>query len=369
MSRAMRVARRRVVPIALAALTTLGLAACGGVDSAEGEYNLRFASYNVPTAAEAVASKQWAEDVEKATDGRVTVEFFYQEALLGGDETLQGVADGRADMGYIADAYYPAELPLSNVSGVPFVTENPEAQGRAFMDLYADNEAFHDEWESQGVHVVTWAPVPPNIVAMKEPVDGLDDLEGQKIRGYGYVSEALDMAGVSAIGISQSEVYEALQRGVLDGTSGASLDIAADRDYQEVAPHFVDVGYGNYAVTANIISLQVWESMPDDIQQAITEVSEQYLDQYLASLGKLETAACDELLEAGGDVSLLEDSEVDGWKQQAGPDVKEIWADDVRSANPEADPDAFYEAYTAALEEHEKESSYRPAIERCAERQ
>ncbi|MGH3384767.1 MAG: C4-dicarboxylate TRAP transporter substrate-binding protein [Nocardioidaceae bacterium] len=348
----------------------LVLASCGGSAGAGGDtYELKFASYNVPAAAEAVASKQWAKDVEEATDGRVKIKFFYQEGLLSGAETLTGVADGRADMGYIAGAYYPAELPLSNVAGVPFVTENAEAQGRAFVDLYENNEALRQEWEAQGVHVVTWAPVPPNIVAMKEPAESLDDLDGKKIRGYGYVSEALEIAGSSAVGLAQGEVYEALQRGVLDGTSGASLDIAADRDYQEVSPHFVDINFGNYAVTANVISLQTWESMPEDIKQAITEVSEKYLDQYLESLAKLEVKACDELLDAGGDVTVLDESATEDWRAEAGPAVKKIWAKDVSAANPDADPEAFYEAYTSALEKYEADSSYESAMKRCAARQ
>ena len=294
-----------------ACATLLLTTACGGSTAADTDqtYNLRFASYNVPDAAEAQTTARWAKDVAEATDGRVTIEFFYQESLLTGVETLPGVADGRADMGFIADAYYPGELPLTTVVGIPFVTANPEAQGRAFIDLYANNEALKAEWENQGVHVLTWAPVPSNIVAVKDPMESLDDLQGRKIRGYGYVSQALEAADASAVGISQSEVYEALQRGVLDGTSGASLDIAVDRDYQEVAPHFVDVNSGNYAMTANVINSGVWESMPQDIQDAITEVSESYLDDYLTRLGELEVAACDELLDAGGDVTLLPESE------------------------------------------------------------
>lgn len=349
------------------------LASCGGssggASTDEESFDLKFASYNVPTAAESVTSKAWAEEIEEATDGRVQIEFFYQEALLSGAETLPGVADGRADMGYIAGAYYPAELPLSNIAGIPFLTENAEAQGRTFRDLYENNDALREEWESQGVRVVTWAPVPPNIVAMKEPADGLEDLGGKKIRGYGYVSEALEMAGASAVGISQSEVYEALQRGVLDGTSGASLDIAADRDYQEVAPHFMDVNFGNYAVTANIINIDTWESMPTDIQDAITEVSEDYMDTYLENLAELEVAACDELLEADGDVTILDESQTSDWRDEAGPAIREIWADDVKSSNPEADTDAFFEAYTSTLEQYESESDYESAMKRCAERQ
>lgn len=364
--------RKRYLP-ALMLPALLALSACGGSGSntPEGEetFKLKFASYNIPSAAEAKASKQWAEDLEKETDGRVTVDFFYQESLLSGDETLPGVADGRADMGYVATAYYPSELALSNVAGVPFVTGDIEAQGQAFGDLYESNEALQKEWEAQGVRVLTWAPVSANIVAMEKPADSLDDLKGKKVRGYGYVSEALSMAGASAVGISQTEVYEALQHGVLDGTSGTSFDVAADRDYQEVAPHFLDINYGNYAVTANVINLETWEAMPEDIQEIITESRNGYLDEYLKEVDKLEVAACDELLEAGGDVTLLDESATTDWASKAGPAIQKIWTEDVKASQPDADSDAFYNAYTSAIEEHEAGSEYESAMKRCAARQ
>src|SRR5699024_2724808 len=276
-------------------------------DDAQEVYKLTLASYQPPRAAEAIATKQWAEEINEATDGRVQIKFRFLEALLPGAETLAGVSDGRADLGYIADAYYPRELPLTNVAGLPFVTNNPEAQGRAFEKLYTENEDFYQEWNSRNLHVLIWAPVPPNAMALKEPIDTLGDLKGKKIRAIGYSAAADKLAGMTPVAISQSEVYEALQRGVVDGTSGSSFDILIDRDYQEVAPHFVDPRTGNYAVTLTVINKDVWESMPDDIKDAINTVSEAYLDMYLGKLEERETQACDELIEAGGDVVYIDD--------------------------------------------------------------
>lgn len=352
------------------AAVLITVAACGGAGGGgEQTFNLKFATYNVPTGAEARTTAQWAKKLEEATNGRVKIEFFYQESLLSGMETLPGVADGRADMGFIADAYYPAELPLTTVVGIPFVTSNAEAQGRAFIDLYKNNKALREEWERQGVHVLTWAPVPSNIVAVKEPMDSLSDLKGRKIRGYGYVSRALEAAGASVVSIAQPEVYEALQRGVLDGTSGASFDIAADRDYQEVAPHWVDINSGNYAITANVINRNVWESMPEDIRQAIEKVSETYLEEYLDILAEVEDAACDELLKAGGDVTLLPESETRAWAEEVGPKIRQEWADKAAKAAGGADPNAFYDEYIRVLREYEAKSEYESAMRRCADRQ
>ena len=137
--------KNRIVPVAaFVAMAALTLTACGsGAQNASGEevFKLKLASYQAPGAAEPLATEKWANQIEDATDGRVQIEFFYQEGLLPGAETLQGVADGRADLGYIADSYYPAQLPLTNIAGLPFMTSSPEAQGRTFIELYKDNEA------------------------------------------------------------------------------------------------------------------------------------------------------------------------------------------------------------------------------------
>ena len=364
--------RTRSIPALLIAIS-LAVAACGG--SGEGQasgdevYKLQFASYNVPDAAEALATKDWAERVSEATDGRVEIEFFFQEALLSAAETLPGVADGRADMGYVATGYYPAELPLTSVVGVPFISQDPVAQGKALADLYENNEALAEEWKSQGVHVLNWNPSSGNIVALKDAVTSLDDLKGIKVRGYGYVSEALKLAGMNPIGLAQPEVYEALQRGVIEATSGASMNIAIDRKFQEVAPHFVGMNFGSYSITADVISLTKWNSLPKDIRDAITSVSKEHPASYMEYLAEMEDESCGALLQADGDVTLLPESDTQAWRAAAGPKIRDIWANDVKKANPQADSNAFYDAYLASIQEYETGSTYVEPMQRCAARQ
>ena len=139
-------------------------------------YELQFASYIGAAAAQSRASEWWAKEVERRTSGRVKVKFFYQGALLPATDILKGIGDGRADLGYVANAYHPAELPLSSVVGVPFVTSNAEAQMHTFTELYERNTAFRNEWERQGVHVLFFHPLSENIVGMRKPANTVADL-------------------------------------------------------------------------------------------------------------------------------------------------------------------------------------------------
>lgn len=333
-------------------------------DAPKKSYQWKLASYQPPGAAEAVATKRWAEEVAAATDGRVKIQFFFQEGLVPGAEILQAVGDGRADLGYIADAYYPGELPLTSVAGVPFVAGNPEAQGKAFIDLYKNNETYRDEWAKQNTHVLIWAPVPSNAMAVKTPVTSLDDLKGQKIRVIGYSSQVFKGYGITPVAISQSEVYEALQRGVINGTT-SSFDILIDRSYQEIAPHFVDPKTGSYAVTMNIINKKLWDGLPDDLKEAIESVNEKYLAMYMEELQKHEDEACEKLKSSGGDIVRLADDEVESWAAATKQDAIDAWADSVNKSNSNVDAEAFLADYTKAIEDAEQDSSYVSIMERC----
>jgi TRAP-type C4-dicarboxylate transport system substrate-binding protein len=360
--------------LALMLSSALLLSACGGgasgSDDSDKVYKLKYASYNVADAAEAQATKQWAKDIEEATDGRVKIEMFFQEVLLKAPETLRGVADGRADIGFLANGYYPAELPLTGVAGVPFLTDNIEVQGKAFYQMYADNPALEAEYAAQGVHVLTWAPGPPSIVALRDPADGLDDFQGRKIRGYGYISNALADLGANPVSIGQGEVYEAIQRGVLDGTSGGGFDVMADRSFQEVAPHLMDVNIGTFAMTMNVINLELWNEFPQDIKDAFDKVGSDYLEKFLESTTRAEDAACDKML-ADDDVKMtvFERSITDEWADRVLPGIKDAWAKDVASSNSDVDPDAFYDEYVSALADNAGDPNYQTALKRCAARQ
>lgn len=360
--------RRTTTLTALALAGGLALTGCSGAGpDGEETFELQFASYNVPDAAESLAQKEWAKRVEERTEGRVKVEFFFQESLLGAAETLPGVADGRADLGWVATGYHPAELPLTSIVGIPFITQDPNAQNRAMSALYESHEDLRSEWEAQGVHVLGWNPSSANIVASKKEVGSMEDLASVKVRGYGYVSEALSLAGMNAIGLAQPEVYEALQRGVLDATSGASLNIAVDRKFQEVAPYFVGLDFGTYSITADVISKRTWDSLPEDIQQVMTEVSAEQRDFYADFLEKQEDQACQDLLAAGGTPVVLPPEETQAWRELAGPEIRAIWEQDVAKANPGVDADAFYDAYVEAMAEEEEGSSYVEPLKRCAQ--
>ncbi len=346
--------------LAATATVMAGVTAASAAD-----YNLQFASYIGQNAAQSRAQEWWASEIEKRTDGRVDIEFFYQGSLLPATDILQGVSDGRASLGYVANAYHPAELPLSSIVGVPFMTSNAEAQMRTFSELYERNEAFRAEWESKGVHVLFFNPLSENIVGMRADNTTLEGMKGKSIRGLGYVNQVLQAIGANPVAITSAEIYEALLRGTLDGYSGFAFEVVTALKLHEVAPYTFATGTGNYVFAATPITKSLWDEMPDDIKGVITEVSAEYTTKVIEILTETEDEVCRTIKESGGSVSVLTDEEIETIKTAVGTSIEDQW---VAEASGRGAPAAeFLEDYKATLARHEAEATYVSGVKRCAE--
>lgn len=331
----------------------------------EETFELRFANFLGPDAAQVQAMQWWAEQVEERTDGRVTVEFFHSGALLDAGDTLPGIGDGRAEMGHVAHFYHPGELPLSTVSELPFLVANPQVQARTFNQLYAENEDFRAEWEAMGVHVMHFNPSGVIILGSTDPIEGPDDLDGRQVRAVGYAATALDAVGANPQALEAPEIYESLQRGLIDAYSSFPFEVITAFQLQEVAPYVADPGLGNYLLTAAPISLSVWESMPADIQQTLTEVSDELMDEAVWDIyAEVEDDVCDAIADAGGQATVFSDDDVDAWQDLLGPDVIDGWLDDV--AAPRDTAERFLDEYRDALEVHAQDSDFDSGVRRCA---
>lgn len=364
---------------AVGAMLLATLAACGGgsdTDStstvAEGagsgeSYSWQYANYLPPTSSLSTGIANYFDVLE--AESNIEIEEFYQEALLSATDILAGVSQGRADLGFSIALYHPGELPLSQIVGVPFQTNDAEAQVRATNDLYENNDVFRSEWEAQGVHVLSFVPLAPTMVATAEPLEGYDDLSDKKIRAVGLLSQAMQTAGVNPVALPAPEIYESVERGVIEGFTSYPFDVAVAGSLNEVAPYMTDPGTGLYNLGALIITKSLWDGLDEETKTLMTELVEEYVSNSIELLAEEETKQCDAFLEAGGTASVFSEQDVEKFESAVGDSVVEAWREQAATAGvAEADVDAFLVDYQAALTEQAASSSYVPGLVACAER-
>jgi TRAP-type C4-dicarboxylate transport system substrate-binding protein len=162
-----------------------------------------------------VVLQGWANEVEKATNGRVKFQMLpkHPSAPPG---TFDAVRDGLVDLSYVTASYTPARHILPLMAELPGAGETALINSVAYSRIYW--KYFDKVGEYKGVKLLGVFTHGPGQMFTKRPVSGINDIQGLKIRTGGGVAEAVAKAlGTSAFVKPAPESYELLKSGVADG--------------------------------------------------------------------------------------------------------------------------------------------------------
>ncbi|HEY9096525.1 MAG TPA: TRAP transporter substrate-binding protein DctP [Hydrogenophaga sp.] len=258
-------ARRTFLATALAVgLTGPALAA---------EYTMRISHQFPPTHHTAINLDQFAKDVNVATKGRVEVQNFGAAQLFKPNQNHPAVASGKVEAAAILSFQWGGNIPEMSVTIIPYLMTSVAKQ-KAFIKSDAA-KLLDAKMEAKGVKNIAWI-VDTNdgiFTSAKGPLVKPSDFSGLKIRGLNKLfDQGLSAMGASPSAMPGSEVYQALQTGVIDaGFTGVKA--AHSRKFFEVQ---------KYGVASNIIlaydNLVVnpawWNGLPADIRGAIQQAAD-----------------------------------------------------------------------------------------------
>lgn len=201
-----------------AKITSIALLTCGLLISsaAHAQTVLRFSNW-LPSSEPLVGDvfEVWAKNVEKVTEGRVTVNIM---PPLGKPEAhFDLVKNGIADVAMGVDGYTADRFKLTTAVKLPFLAEDSTTASIAYWRLYESKLAAYKEFA--GVHVLgLWVHGPGAIFTTKRTINSIDDLKGLRLRvSGGIVQDVANRLGVVPHFAPGSQSYELLSSGVVDG--------------------------------------------------------------------------------------------------------------------------------------------------------
>ena len=353
----------------LALIAGILLSSCGSdtTDNAGQSHNWNYASAAPSSGALGIVADWWAEEVKERSDGNIEIETFQDSSLLSATDTLSGVIEGRADFGYLAPAFYENELPLTSATTIPFTSNDSEAVQRAMYQMYQENDDFRAEYTDQGLHVLFFLPLGGSVMGFEQPITDISQLKGMRVRAVGLHAEAFDAAGAEPIYVDPSELYENIQRGVVDGFGSLPFDLAETLRLGEVAPEFNYPGLGTLGSAAVVMRQADWDALDEETQTLLTEIAEETMTESVTKVVEVEEQICTDLLDSGAHVSILDQEQVDQWDQLE--DWHELWLDKVADAGTDrAVAQQFLDEYLGAVESFEGQGDYIDGAIACAER-
>lgn len=211
---------KRLIVSAVAAAALLAGAPAGA------QTTLTLSSWVPPQHLLTRAMVEWADEVEKATNGRVK-HTLVPKAVAAPPGTFDAVRDGLADVSFSVDGYTPGRFVLTRVAEFPQLGETATTVSVAYERISRRHFAKADE--HKGVRVLTVFTHGPGVIYnSKRPVNTLDDLKGLKIRvGGGMINELSKNLGVDALLKPAPQSYEILSTGVADGVFFPAESIAS----------------------------------------------------------------------------------------------------------------------------------------------
>lgn len=224
---------------------------------------------------------QWAADVERATQGRVSFKLLPRPAATPAG-TYDAVRNGITDLSYTVHGYTPGRFSLTSIAELPFLGDSSEAVSVAYQRIYEKYLAQADE--HRGVKVLAvFTHGPGTIYNMKRPVASLKDLEGLKFRvGGGMVNEMAKAIGANATLKPAPESYELLSTGVMDGVFLPAESIEAYK-LDRLIRHVTVFPGGLYNTSfVMMMNEKKWNALSEADRAAITKLSGEPLARALA---------------------------------------------------------------------------------------
>ena len=221
------------------------------------------------------AFEPWAEEVEKVTDGRVTVRIMGKP--LGSPPAHFDMArDGVADVTYGLHSFTEDDrFNRARLGQFSFLGDDAIANSQAYWSVYGDQ--LNAAEEHAGTHLLGLFMHGPGLLHNNvRKIETPADMQGLKIRvPGGYVGDLVSALGATPLFMSSPEVYEKLSRGVIDGVAFTyeamtAFNLVDDIKYSMTVPG------GIYNTTwFFVINEDKWNSLSEEDRAAIDAISGQ----------------------------------------------------------------------------------------------
>lgn len=255
----------------MALVMALGLMVGTSTAAAADVHKWRMQTYAVPGTVGFQSQKMALEDLKKATDGRLDVTLFGIGALVGATEQLSACGKGLFEMVHNADAYSagidPGFAPIFSAIGL---WEDPR-EVRVWIESFGGKEIMAKAYEKQGVKYVGSTLIGAEPIMSTKPLKSLADFKGIKIRTPGGLTSMLfSKLGAAPVSLPGSEIYSALDTGVIDAAEFVTLGENIGAGFHEVTKYVLKPSFhGPIAVVNWGVNKAKYDALPDDLKTAL----------------------------------------------------------------------------------------------------
>jgi TRAP-type mannitol/chloroaromatic compound transport system substrate-binding protein len=273
--------------------------------------------------------KKFVERVSQLTDGKFTIRLFGGGQLVPSAQAFEAVRGGAFEMMKTFDGYKAGAIPtFAFTSTVPFGFPEPD-QYEAWFYEKGGLEFAREAYAQAGLFYIAPTVYGQEPIHSKFPITKPDDIKGKKGRFVGLASTVMSKFGVAVTPLPTAEVYQALEKGVIDFADRGDLTANLEAGLGEVAKYVIVPGFHQpTTATSYVANQKAYDKLPESYKAALEvsarEISgslrQHILAQDAVALKKFEEQGVEIIHLDPAVVANARPTAMEAWKEAAGDD-------------------------------------------------
>lgn len=248
-----------------ALLCLAGMVGLTGASRAQ-EYDLTMSVIVAPGDGYSILTASVPERVAKATGGKVKVTV--SDSLVPPAQIAAAVREGRVDMTGALHTYLAADEPRMGIFNLPGLVNDIHEYKKVCDAFWCEDtrRIWREKWNGIVLAEGAWCT---QQLFSKDPIRTAADFKGKRLRVHNpQTAEVVNALGGKPVAMATTEIYAALERGVIDGVF-ISTCVGGALEFWRIAKNVQNWALGPINGWAILVNPDSWERLPEDVRKQI----------------------------------------------------------------------------------------------------
>jgi len=277
--------------------------------------------------------QQFADDIDKASGGKLKITVHANASLFKAPEIKRAVQGGQAQAGEIIFANFQNEWQIYGADGLPFLADSYDESNKLYK---AQKPLIEKKLGDQGMRLLYAVAWPPQGIYTKKPLASAADLKGVKWRAYSpATSRIAELVGAQPVTVQAAELSQALATGVVESTMTSGATGVDSKLYENLKYYYDTQAW--LPKNAVLVNKEAFDKLDKPTQDAVLKAASDAEIRGLAASKKVNVDTLEKLKANGmqvvtpspqlkADLKKVGDTMLKEWLEKAGPEGQALLA-------------------------------------------
>jgi len=275
--------------------------------------------------------QQFADDVDRATGGKLKITVHPNASLFKAPEIKRAVQGGQAQIGEILLVNFQNEWQVFGARGLPCLADSYDAAAKLWR---AQKPMVEKKLAEQGMMVLYAVPWPPQGIYVKKPINSAADLKGVKWRAYSPATARIaELVGAQPVTVQAAELSQAMATGVVESYMSSGSTGFDTKTYEHIKYWYDTQAW--LPKNAVIVNKRAFDALDKATQDALLKAAADAEVRGIAASKKTNTESLDKLKANGmqilppspqlkADMQKVGETMLKEWLEKAGPEGQQL---------------------------------------------